>query len=185
MIIPTSKSFFFLNLIMQLGHAARVSQPNQVTAAKACQEAADVPLCLDLLNSRPQINDLKQAAFVAFQAASAEAVQTSQFIKSTREKEEGKEVTEDSIEEETLADCSQNYGSIAEIMAEATNALMSGPEADVSVEIKAAIATAETCGKSIREGKKSRQVEEVAKKNEHVIKLCSNALSVYNVYATT
>lgn len=38
-------------------------------------------------------------------------------------------------------------------------------------------------GKSISAGKKTRQVEEVAKKNENVRKLCSNALSIYNVYA--
>ncbi|KAJ9543120.1 hypothetical protein OSB04_022827 [Centaurea solstitialis] len=190
MMIPTSKCFFFLNLMIWMhlnlipySFAIRDGNPNQVMAAKACQGAPDVPLCLDLLNAQPEINDLKQAAFVALQAASVEALQTSEFIKTTRDKEGGKE---EASPEGTLGDCSQDYGSMTEIMMEASNSLSSGltEGSDVSVDIKAAIAKGETCGKSINEAKKSPKAEEVAKKNEHVIKLFSNALSVYNVYAS-
>ncbi|KAI3787690.1 hypothetical protein L2E82_00025 [Cichorium intybus] len=153
--------------------------------AKACEPSLEKAFCVSVLKFQTisDVNDLKQATFVALQAASGEAVATSELIKVTRQKEEEKDVVEDTIEEETLADCSQSYASIVDMLADATNALLTGPESDVRVEIQAAMTTAETCAKSINAGKKTRQVDEVAKKNENVRRFCSNALGIYNVYA--
>ncbi|KAM0064588.1 putative pectinesterase inhibitor domain-containing protein [Helianthus debilis subsp. tardiflorus] len=154
--------------------------------AKACEPSPNKALCVSVLKSQTigYVNDLKQAAYVAIQVASSEAVATSEMIKATRRREEDKDVVEDGIEEETLADCAMNYISLVEILSDAASALMTGPESDVMIEVKAAMTTAETCEKSIASGRKSPMVEEVAKKNENVRKFCSNALSVYNVYAT-
>ncbi|KAL7597208.1 hypothetical protein Lser_V15G27598 [Lactuca serriola] len=154
--------------------------------AKACEPSMEKDFCILVLKTQSigDIKNLKQANFVALQTALREAVATAELIKITRQKEEEKDVVEDTIEEETLADCSQSYSSIVDMLADATSALLTGPDQlDVGVQILAAMTTAETCGKSISAGKKTRQVEEVAKKNENVKKLCSNALSIYNVYA--
>lgn len=153
--------------------------------SKACEPSSDKALCVSVLKSQKisDVNDLKQATFVAIQSASQEAVATSEMIKVTRQKEENKEVEEDEIEEETLADCAMSYISIVEMLADATSALLTGPQTDVTVEVKAALSTAETCEMSIAGGRKSPQVEEVAKKNGNVKKFCSNALGVYDVYA--
>ncbi|KAK9068972.1 hypothetical protein SSX86_013088 [Deinandra increscens subsp. villosa] len=154
--------------------------------AKACEPSSDNALCVSVLKSQTisDVSDLKQAAFVAIHAASGEAVATSEMIVAARKREENKGVEEDAIEEETLEDCAMNYISLVEILADAASALLTGPETNVMVEVKAAMTTAETCEKSIAEGKKSPQVEKVAIKNEKVRKLCANAASVYNVYAT-
>ncbi|XP_076952213.1 uncharacterized protein LOC143625877 [Bidens hawaiensis] len=154
--------------------------------AKACEPSQEKALCVSILKSQAigDVNDLKQAAYVAIRTAEGEAVTTSEMIKAARRREENKDVVEDGIEEETLADCAMNYISLVEILADAASVLMTGPEADVKVEMNAALTTAETCEKSIAGGRKSPMVEEVAKKNENVRKFCSNALSVYNVYAT-
>ncbi|GKA91599.1 putative invertase inhibitor [Tanacetum coccineum] len=153
--------------------------------AKACEPSPDKAFCVSVLKSQTvsDVKDLKQAAFVALQAASREAVATSEFIKVARQKQEDKEVVEDEIEEETLADCSQSYINIVEMLADATSALLTGPEKDVTVEINAALTTAETCDGSISGGRKSRQVEEAAKMNKNMQKFCENAFSIYNVYA--
>ncbi|KAK1426720.1 hypothetical protein QVD17_15399 [Tagetes erecta] len=153
--------------------------------AKACEPSPDKALCVSILKSQTisDVNDLKQAAFVAIKMASGEAVSTSEMIKEVRKREEDKDEGEDGIEEETLEDCAMSYISLVEILDDAASALMNGPATDVVIEVKAAITTAETCEKSIARGRKSPMVEEVAKKNENVRKFCSNALSVYNVYA--
>ncbi|XP_071718226.1 uncharacterized protein [Rutidosis leptorrhynchoides] len=153
--------------------------------SKACDPSVDKALCVSVLKSQKfsDVNDLKQATFVAIQTASQEAVATSEMIKATRQKEENKEVEEDEIEEETLADCAMSYLSIVEMLADATSALMTGPQTDVTVDVKAALSTSDTCEMSIAGGRKSRQVEEVAKKNANMKKLCSNALGVYDVFA--
>ncbi|KAK1426719.1 hypothetical protein QVD17_15398 [Tagetes erecta] len=153
--------------------------------AKACEPSTEKDLCVTVLKTQSisDVNDLKQAAFVAIQTATGEASATSELIKAARKREENKEVVEDGIEEETLADCAMSYISLVEILGHASNALMNGPEKDVLNEVKEAMTTAELCDKSIAGGRKSPMVEEVAKKNENVRKLCSNALSVYNVYA--
>ncbi|MFS7987316.1 putative pectinesterase inhibitor domain-containing protein [Helianthus anomalus] len=152
---------------------------------KACAQSAAKDLCVSSLKtaSTGGVNDLKQAAWVAIQAASGEATATSELIKAARKREENKEVVEDGIEEETLADCNMSYISLVETLAKAAKSLSAGPGTDALGDIKAAVTTAETCDKSIAGGRKSPMVEEVAKKNEIVRKLCSNALSVYNVYA--
>lgn len=154
--------------------------------SKACEQSSEKALCVSVLKSQTisDVNDLKEAAYVAIKMASSEAVATSEMIIAARKKEENKEVVEDGIEEETLSDCAMNYISLVEILDDAASALLSGPETDVLVEVKAALTTAETCEKSIAKGRKSPMVEEVAKKNDNVRKLCSNALGVYNVYAT-
>ncbi|KAI3676587.1 hypothetical protein L1987_86198 [Smallanthus sonchifolius] len=196
----TPSTCFFLLLPLYVTTYARIhplihdpfqDQPrtgliNPEVVAKACEPSSEKPLCVSVLKSQTisDVNDLKQAAFVAIQTASLEAVTTSEMITAARKREENKDVVEDGIEEETLADCAMNYISLVEILADAASALMTGPETDVVVEVKAAMTTAETCEKSIAGGRKSRMVEEVAKKNENVRKLCSNALGVYNVYAT-
>lgn len=153
--------------------------------AKACEPSLEKAFCVSVLKAQTvsDVSDLKQASFVAIQAASGEAVATSTMIKAARQREENKDVVEDEIEEETLADCANSYTSIVDMLADATSALLTGPEKDVTVVVNAAWTTADTCEKSIAGGKKSRLVEEVAKKNENVKKFCSNALSVYEVYA--
>nr|XP_043610426.1 uncharacterized protein LOC122582133 [Erigeron canadensis] len=160
-----------------------VASPDVV--AKACEPSRDKALCVSILKTQTisDVNDLKQATFVAIQTASAEALATSEMIKVTRQKEENKQIEEDEIEEETLADCATSYLSIVEMLDNATNALLTGPGKDVTVDVKAALTTSETCEKSIAGGRKSPQVEEVAKKNENVKKFCANALGVYDVYA--
>ncbi|XP_071688000.1 uncharacterized protein [Rutidosis leptorrhynchoides] len=168
--------------------AQTLSRPADVkpdVVSKACEPSVDKALCVSVLKSQKfsDVNDLKQATYVAIQAASQDAVATSEMIKATRLKEENKEMEEDAIEEETLADCATSYLGIVEMLANATSALMTGPQTDVTVDLKAALTTSEACELSIAGGRKSRQVEEVAKKNENVKKFCSNALAVYDVFA--
>ncbi|KAI3676586.1 hypothetical protein L1987_86197 [Smallanthus sonchifolius] len=168
-------------------HQAQTGVVSPDVVAKACEPSAEKALCVSVLKSQASdVNDLKQAAVVAIQAASGEAVTTSEMIKAARKREENKEVVEDGIEEETLADCAMSYIYLVEILANASGALSAGPGTNVNVKDKVteAVTAAETCEKSIAGGRKSPMVEEVAKKNENVRKLCSNALSVYNVYAS-
>ncbi|KAI3742820.1 hypothetical protein L1987_60516 [Smallanthus sonchifolius] len=166
-------------------HQARTGVVSPDVVSKACEPSSEKALCVSVLKSQTSdVNDLKQAAVVAIQAASGEAVTTSEMIKAARKREENKEVVEDGIEEETLADCAMSYISLMEILANASGALSAGPGTDVKDKVTEAVTTVETCEKSIAGGRKSPMVEEVAKKNENVRKLCSNALSVYNVYVT-
>ncbi|XP_076907673.1 uncharacterized protein LOC143564209 [Bidens hawaiensis] len=166
-------------------HHPRILLSNPEVVDKACAQAPEKDLCVSTLKVQTisDVNELKQAALVAIQSATNEATATSELIKAARKREENKEVVEDGIEEETLADCNMSYISLVEIMGKAARALSAGPETEVLANVKAAMTTAETCEKSIAGGRKSPMVEEVAKKNENVRKLCSNALSVYNVYA--
>lgn len=79
--------------------------------AKACEPSMEKDFCISVLKTQSigDIKNLKQATFVALQNASCEAVATAELIKITRQKEEEKDVVEDTIEEETLANCSQSY----------------------------------------------------------------------------
>ncbi|KAL4588280.1 hypothetical protein LXL04_001163 [Taraxacum kok-saghyz] len=195
---PSTSFFVFFALLLAVGSYARlhpvvhpIENQTQIglvspdVIAKACEPSLEKAFCISVLKSQliSDVKNLKQATFVALQAAWREAVATAELIKITRQREEEKDVVEDTIEEETLADCSQSYSSIVDMLADASSALSTEPASDVRVQIQAAMTTAETCAASINAGKKTRQVEEVAKRNENVIKFCSNALSVYNVYS--
>ncbi|KAL8206350.1 hypothetical protein R6Q57_009901 [Mikania cordata] len=192
----TPSTCFFLLLFLCVATGARVhpvvhpaqpaagpTSPDVIT--KACELSPEKPFCISVLKSQTNggVNDLKQAALASVKAASTEAVATSELIKVARRREENKEVVEDGIEEETLADCCMSYTSLVEKLAGAESAMSGGPGPNVSVDLKDALTTADTCEKSIAGGRKSPMVEEVAKKNDNVKKLCTNALSVYDVYA--
>lgn len=101
---------------------------------KVCDQSPNKLFCLHVLNSNPDSkrSDLKQLTYIAIQAASIDAVATSDFIHQSLFNNNVTDI--DPAGQQALSDCGSNYEDVVEEIDDAVNALLSDDVKNQQVE---------------------------------------------------
>lgn len=169
--------FVICSLIITF-HANARSIPNVDLIEQACKNSADKTFCVNLLRSdhTSREADLQGLAFIAMKNVEAAATATSLSIKVSLD---NPEIDTEPGVEDALADCSQHYLSLVELVEDSISAVVSNSRKDAKNFAGAVVDDLNACDASVRGiGGAAAQV---AERNKDLHKLIDNAASVVQV----
>ncbi|KAK2965192.1 hypothetical protein RJ640_019951 [Escallonia rubra] len=185
-------SFIFLSsltLFLTLQPCLILASPKLVTqnntpglVYKACERSAHKEFCVRVLNSYPpsKQTSLKELATIAIKVTSNGASATSKFIEQLANKTSSNSKLEPSLQQ-SLIKCNVAYQDAIGWIDNAIIALISRVDYGVEHYLETAIALIDTCNARVKA--QTGKALEVSRKNRNVRQLCSNALSVYQVFS--
>lgn len=169
---------FFLSLSVL--PASLNAAGKNVLVSQTCQKAKYKDLCISSLEAEhaSQDADLAALALIAIKVASNKGSDTSVYIKKILDTTNLEPAVEQNYE-----DCADHYGSAMQQLDDSLEALVSKNYRDVKTWLDVAITDATSCGNGLKQGPGNEL--ELFGKNDKFRQLCSNALDIVNVLATS
>ncbi|XP_010522808.1 PREDICTED: pectinesterase 3 [Tarenaya hassleriana] len=154
----------------------KFAEKGEALVTKLCETSEDKGFCFTTLGSRPDADTATapELGVIALSIASANASDTSAYIKAKLKTKNLEPALED-----TLDDCSKNYLDAVAQLDDSLAALLANQYTDVDIWLNTAISDGESCESALAE--RDGSDGELELRNTNFLKLCRNALLINNI----
>ncbi|XP_010556722.1 PREDICTED: pectinesterase 3-like [Tarenaya hassleriana] len=151
----------------------KFAEKGEALVAKLCEKSEDKAFCVSSLGSRPDADTATapELGVIALSIASANASDTSAYIKAKLKTKNLEPALED-----TLDDCSTSYLDAVAQLDDSLAALLAYQYTDADIWLNTAISDVETCESALSE--RDGHDEELERRNTNLSKLVKNALLI-------